>query len=111
MLGRANRFHGYGILKRIYSNSSIARGSLVSLRYSKNKPDRKYRVAVVVGKKVNKSAVQRNKIRRRIYEIVRQSENIENGKDYVFTVYSDKILDLPHNELVNQIDDLSKKAK
>lgn len=44
-------------------------GSLFSLRYVKN-PENTTHFSVVVSKKVAKSAVLRNKIRRRVYSIV-----------------------------------------
>lgn len=109
MLNRKHRFHGYGSLRRVYDNSKSVRGPLVSLRYSIRKPDKKYRVAVVVAKKVNKSAVVRNRIRRRIFEIVRQSQ-VKESIDYIFTVYSDQVAELPAEELKNQIEQLLSKV-
>jgi ribonuclease P protein component len=59
---------------------------------------------VVVNKKVNKSAVVRNKIRRQIYEVVRLlAEQIKSPCDIVVTVFSDQILEISHDELVVMI--------
>ena len=66
-------------------------------------------MAVVVAKKVNKSAVVRNRIRRRIFEIVRQSQ-VKESIDYIFTVYSDQVAELPAEELKNQIEQLLSKV-
>jgi ribonuclease P protein component len=111
MLNRKHRFHGYGTLKRIYSRSQSARGGLIGLKYSKSKPDKNYRVAVVVAKKVSKSAVIRNKIRRQIYEAIRLSENTQLGFDYIFTVYGVQVLELTNEELVSLINSLLLKTK
>ena len=100
MISRSNRFHGYGSLKYTYNKGETVRGPLCSTKYVFNPRRTKYRLAVVVNKKVNKSAVVRNKIRRQIYEVVRQvSDKIKNPCDIVITVFSDQILEISHNEL------------
>ncbi|HUA13571.1 MAG TPA: ribonuclease P protein component [Candidatus Sulfotelmatobacter sp.] len=108
MLNRRHRFHGYGSLKRVYANSTSVRGQYLSLRYGQRK-NRPYRVAVVVAKKVNKSAVKRNRIRRRIYEIVRQY-NLKDEIDYIITVYGDQVAEMPADELKNQVESLLAKV-
>lgn len=102
MIGRAHRFHGYGSLRYVYEHGRTVRGPLVSLRYSTNDRRQDYRLAVVVSKKVNKSAVARNRIRRRLYEIVRQNPPI-GGLDLVLTVFSDKVAELSSPELTKQV--------
>ena len=58
------------------------------------------RVAVVVSKKVAKSAVERNKIRRRVYEALRINfDDIPKKTDYIFVVYSKDIKNIPFEEL------------
>lgn len=50
-------------------------------------------MAVVVSRKVEKSAVGRNRLRRRLYEAVRALEgNIDGPYDIVFTVFSNDLL-------------------
>lgn len=57
-------------------------------------------MAVVVSRKVHKSAVVRNRIRRRIYEIVRLEEpNLTQAYDMIFTVYSDQVATMDYAEL------------
>jgi len=104
MISRVHRFHGYGSLKYTYKKGETVRGPLLSTKYVFNPRRNKYRLAVVVNKKVNKSAVVRNKIRRQVYEVVRLSEtNIKQPSDIVITVFSDQILELTHNELALMI--------
>jgi ribonuclease P protein component len=110
MLSRQHRFHGYNSLRRLYSNSQSARGAFVSLRFAPRTSNRPYRVAVVVGRKVHKSAVKRNRIRRRVYEIIRQSKQTPASTDLVFTVYNDQVADISDTELSSQINELLKKA-
>lgn len=100
MLSRKHRFHGYHSLDRTYREGKTIRGTLIALRYYKNPRRDQYRAAVVVSKKVNKSAVGRNRIRRRVYEAVRnQAGAITGGYDLVFTVYSADLMTIPPDEL------------
>ena len=100
MITRTHRFHGYGSLRYIYKNGKTVRGPLCSLKYIVNGRRDTYRVSVVVNKKVNKSAVQRNRIRRRMYEVIRINEKlITQPYDLVFTIFSDQINLLTPDEL------------
>ncbi len=70
------------------------------------------RVAVVVSKKVNKSAVGRNRIRRRVYEAVRRNfEDMPEKHDFVFVVYAPDVLMMPYKELERVLGDLIEQAK
>ena len=110
MLTRSNRFHGYGSLRRTYSQGQTARGSLVGLRFASRPNGRPYRVAVVVSRKVHKSAVVRNRIRRRVYEVVRQSESVPPATDLIFTVFSDQVASIAADQLNSIISGLLVKA-
>lgn len=110
MLERKHRFHGYSSVKKVYPRTKSVRGGLVSLRYAGRSPGRPFRVAVVVGKKVHKSAVKRNRIRRRIYEVVRKSRHIPDSTDLIFSAYSDQIAEMSSKELDAQINELLEKA-
>jgi ribonuclease P protein component len=110
MLARSHRFHGYGSLRRTYSQGQTARGSLISLRYAPRPVGRPYRVAVVVSRKVHKSAVVRNRIRRRIYELVRQSEDVPSATDFIFTVFSEQVATLEAEQLNKILNELLTKA-
>ncbi|MDB5168799.1 MAG: hypothetical protein JWO41_155 [Candidatus Saccharibacteria bacterium] len=91
MLARLHRFHGPNTLTVLYRRGQTVRSQHLTLKYSVrgNAP---YRVAVVVSKKVSKSAVVRNRIRRRIFEQVReQASLIPAGADLLFSVFSDQL--------------------
>ena len=112
MLSRKHRFHGYHSLDQTYRSGKTVRGNLLALRYISNPRRSDYRAAVVVSKKVNKSAVGRNRIRRRIFEAVRLSPNLpQGGYDLVFTVYSADLINLPPAELTESINKLLAAAK
>jgi ribonuclease P protein component len=93
MISRKNRFHGYGSLKYVYRNGDTVRGPLFSVRYVNNHKRSEYRLAVVVSRKVHKSAVGRNRMRRRLYETVRSmADEISSPADIVITVFNDNLL-------------------
>ena len=104
MITSRHRFHGYGSLKYVYTHGQTTRGPLFAVKTIVNHRRRSYRLAVVVSRKVNKSAVVRNRIRRRIYEAVRQYEGaIGQPLDIVITVFHDTVVDLPAKQLNSQI--------
>lgn len=87
------------------------RGQLITLRYIRNNRQESYRAAVVVGRKVNKSAVVRNRIRRRVYEIIRKNaDRISGPYDLLFSVYGDEIAKMPHPVLQETVLGLLKRA-
>ena len=70
------------------------------------------RVAVVVSKKVDKVAVRRNRIRRRVYEAVRRNfEDVPLGRDYILVVYTPDVATMPYKELEKIVGDLVAQAK
>jgi len=104
MISRKHRFHGYGSLKHVYKNGTTVRGPLFALKALPNPKRDSYRLAVVVSKKVNKSAVARNRIRRRLYEAVRQLEgDIIRPYDIVLSVFHSSVIDEPAESLARQV--------
>ena len=70
------------------------------------------RIAVVVSKKVAKSAVERNRIRRRVYEALRLNfEYIPKKTDYIFVVFSKSVAKMPFNELEKLLGELVEESK
>lgn len=89
MLARRYRFHGHGSLKYLFKHGKTVRGHFLLLRYIENEKRPHGRVAVVISKKVAKSAVVRNRIRRRIFEAVRTAQpQLKGGHDLAFIVLS-----------------------
>jgi ribonuclease P protein component len=107
MFSRRHRFHGYGSLKSVYQHGRALRTPLISLKFSSRNTSKPYRVAVVVSRKVSKSAVVRNRIRRRVYEAVRRSEvEINPGTDLIFTVFNDQAAEIDITKLRGLVDKL-----
>lgn len=104
MISRAHRFHGYGSLRFVYRNGQTVRGPVMAIKYCQNPKRDSYRAAVVVSKKVDKSAVGRNRIRRRIYETLRGYEPaIKEPYDIVITVFNDELASLSPKQLQKMI--------
>jgi ribonuclease P protein component len=112
MLTRSNRFHGHGGVRRAYRLGRPIRSHNATLHVLRNDKVRRTKVAVVVSRKVDKSAVRRNRIRRRIYELVRPELHMfTNPTELVFTVYSVELATMPSQELQKLIHELLAKAK
>ena len=84
----------------------------IILKYVPNKHRQSSRIAVVISKKTLKSAVRRNRIRRRVYELVRlRLPNLKAVYDMAFIVTSSDFINLSHPEMSQQIDQLFAEAR
>ena len=111
MIAQTHRFHGHNKIDAVYRRSQTLRGNLMNLKYTTGNGQRPYRAAVVVSKKVSKSAVVRNHIRRRLYEIIRQFDGAPLvGTELVFIVYSDQLASLESARLKAAAHDLLHRA-
>ena len=100
MLKNIYRFHGYGSLRYVYKNGKVSRNRNLIVKTINNPRRKNSRVAIVVSKKVHKSAVGRNRIRRRLYEIVRaELPNIPGVHDIVLIVVSSEVRTADYAEL------------
>ena len=111
MLSKRYRFHSRGGVKYVYRHGKTVRSAKASLVFGRN--ERGYtRVAVVVSKKVNKTAVGRNRIRRRVYEVIRRNfEYLPHKTDYVFVIYSVEVLTMKNSELESLLGKLVEESK
>lgn len=101
------RFHGHNSLRYVYKNGQANRSRLMTVKSTTNPHRKVSRVAVVISKKVLKSAVRRNRIRRRIYEYVRvQMPRFDNVYDIVIIVSSGEVLNIGTSELHEQLEQL-----
>mgnify|MGYP002400364725 CR=1 FL=1 len=100
MVSSTNRFHGTNSLNYVYRQGKTLRTKYFSIKYAENSRRDTYRVAVVVSKKVSKSAPTRNRIRRRLYELVRiELASKLTNHDLVISVFDQDIAKLPAAEL------------
>jgi ribonuclease P protein component len=100
MLSYNYRFHGHSSLCYVFKNGEATRSRDLTLRWSVNKHRKTSRFSVSISKKVLKSAVKRNRVRRRLYEIIRLALAEFSGTyDIVFIVTSAELLTLDHDSL------------
>lgn len=112
MLAKPFRFHGHQSVRRIYRRGRSVRGSLGSLHVYSDANRLQTKAAVVVSRKVSKSAVVRNRIRRRIYEQVRLTlPELAHPAELVFTVYLAEAATMPPAQLAQEVSKLLKHAK
>ena len=111
MLSKKFRFHSRGGVRYVYQYGKTLRSSKMSLVFMPN--ERGFmRVAVVVSKKIEKTAVKRNLIRRRIYEILRNNFNtVPKKTDYIFVIYSKDVLKMKEKDLKDLVLELVEESK
>lgn len=85
---------------------------MMTIKYTSNPRRRHSRFSVVISKKVLKSAVGRNLVRRRVYEVVRHElPNLRAAHDIVILVFSSELISLPHDELTTLVQQLLTQAE
>lgn len=84
---------------------------MIGLKYVPNPRRVDHRFAIVISKKIIKSAVGRNAVRRRIYEIIRlEIPLMKDSFDVVLTVFSAEVRSLDHQTLTTLLKQLVSEA-
>lgn len=110
MISGSHRFRGRKGLTYLHSKGVVVRAQGASLKYTSNDRRSAYRAAVVVSKKVHKSAVVRNRIRRRVYEQIRLLVPEDLAVDLAIMVYDVSFATMPAPQLKQVIFYLLQKA-
>lgn len=112
MISQKYRFHGHASLKYLLANGTNIRGNILSIKIVDNNRRKYSRVAIIISKKVLKHAVDRNRARRRLYEIVRPMISDFNCTvDLAIIVYKSNVINAPHDELVAEVTKCLQKAE
>jgi ribonuclease P protein component len=99
MLNKKYRFHSRGGVNFTYKHGKTIRTPNISLVYNNNEKGFE-RFAVVISKKIIKSAVGRNRVRRRVYEAIRlELPTFLTPKDFIFVIYNKTVKDMPFSDL------------
>ena len=100
MVSSLHRFAGTNSLNYVYREGKTLRSKHFTVKFAPNQRRKTYRVAVVVSKKTSKSAPVRNRIRRRLYELVRvEMSNKLSNLDIVISVFDTEVAEMPAEEL------------
>ncbi len=111
MLSKKYRFHSRGGVRFTYQKGKTIRTPKMSLVFNENSRGHQ-RFAVVISKKVIKSAVGRNRVRRRVYEAIRMNLSyFKDKKDCIFVIYSKDIKDIEFEKLIKMIRDLLEQSQ
>lgn len=106
MLNKKYRFHSRGGVRFTYQKGKTIRTPKMSLVFNKNSRGHQ-RFAVVISKKVIKSAVGRNRVRRRVYEAIRMNlPYFKDNMDCIFVIYSKDIKEIDFDKLIAIVRDL-----
>ena len=101
MIARELRFRGYNALRMVYRQGRVVRVPMATVRLVPNQRRQRYRLAVVVSKKISKSAVVRNRIRRRLFEAGREVLPPKTPYDIVVTVGDEQIIKQSQKDIKN----------
>ncbi len=111
MISTLFRFHGHNSLRYVYSNGKAVRSQPFTIKYVTNSHRKHPRFSVVISKKVIKSAVGRNRVRRRLYEYLRiNTPRLSDVYDIVVICTSAELRTLPYAQISEQLDQLFDKA-
>ena len=108
MLKKENRLTKRKDFERVYKKGRGIKADSLFLKILENEQEAT-RIGIVISKKVSKRAVIRNKIKRRIREIVKKN-NFLPGFDLVIITYP-QIKEKDFHQLEIEINQLFKKAK
>lgn len=104
MLSKSLRFKGLHSLDWTYRHSRTFRNDYFTIKFAYNKQISRFRLAVVVSRKINHSAVIRNKIRRRLFEAFGEfKDEITDHVDLICIINSASVIDLSYREIENQV--------
>ncbi len=112
MLNSKFRFHSRGGVKYVYAHGKTIRHAKISLVHCQNTRGFQ-RFSVVVSKKIDKRAVVRNRIRRRVYEAIRlykKEQNFNIPKDFIFVIYNKDYTNCPFQDIQKQIASLIRES-
>lgn len=95
----------------VHQKGQMIRTPMMAVTFIRNERGFR-RFAVVVSKKVMKSAVGRNRIRRRVYEAIHlEFPSDKPPTDYIFTVYNPGVMKIPFRELRRTVQELITRAE
>ena len=110
MISKKFRFHGHNSPKFVFAKGQSARSKWFAVRWTANLRRKHSRIGVIVSKKVFKSAVKRNRIRRRTYEVVRPFLTDLRIIDVIISVYSPEVYEAKIDDIREQLEPLLQQA-
>ena len=108
MISKTHRFSGRGGISHVYRKGRTFRAPYTSIRFIDTNNPKGYHLSIVVSKKIDKRAVVRNRIRRRLYEEFRRQLKGKEAlkKDMVVTVFAVQLATSQSEEITNIVSSL-----
>lgn len=108
MLTRSHRFNQSYQVRYVLRKGQTVKSGPFACKYVRNDRPHPAKVAVIVSKKVEKSAVGRNRMRRRVFEALRPRITSFQGISMTITVYSNSVMTMSVDELNSHLDVMQK---
>ena len=110
MLPKENRLKKNNDFQRVFKQGKYLKGNFINLKFIENNLPQS-RFVFIIGLKISKKTVIRNKIRRRCFEVIKSTFNqIKEGFDLVF-LPTPEAVEKDYSETEKEINSLLKKAK
>ncbi len=107
MLASMYRFHRRNHVNRVFKQGKTSRSGCFMMKYRLDEQLSSPRFAIAVSKKVDKRAVVRNRIRRRVFEVIRlQLPQLASNLEAVVVVNDASVATMKPEELAEHIDKL-----
>ncbi len=104
MFAKKYRLTGRSVLEEVKKEGSLYQADSFGILVRKGAEDRPSRFAFIVSTKISKTAVDRNKAKRRLREAVRQNiEKVVNGYDVIFLAKK-KTLERRSEEITSEVE-------
>ena len=108
MIPFINRFHGHNSLSYVYKNGRAIHAHWFIIKTTLNPHRKNSRFAVVISKKVLKSAVKRNRVRRQVYEYINTKlmPKLNDTYDIAIIATSGELFTASQADIFNQLDQI-----
>lgn len=107
MISRKNRLKRSEV-KHVLKKGQKLFSPVFSIKFVENR-EKTNKFAVIISKKVTPKAIQRNRLRRQIYEILRLNDDQSENKYNIILIGSPKIIGMTYSEMEQNIKSLLKK--
>ena len=110
MLAKKYRLTGRSVLEEVKKEGSLYQADSFGILVRKRTEDEPSKFAFIVSTKISKIAVERNKVKRRLREAVKQKiDKVVNGYDVIFLAKK-KTLEKKSEEITSEVEKIFKES-